>query len=125
MVTTVFSLTNAHRSGPVNDHNLLGLLISLTLSITVFFAAPISGAALNPARDFGPRLFLITVIGNKDAMTWDALIYIIGPIVGAVSGAYVADRIIIFKGGDSVEQERGKEKKGRGRKSSKERLLLE
>lgn len=56
-----------------------GLPIGLTITAVIFSVGPITGAALNPARWFGPAL----VSGN-----WtNAWVYIVAPIAGAVLAA--------------------------------------
>jgi aquaporin TIP len=55
---------------------IAGLAIGLTISIDVFVGGPVTGAAMNPARAFGPEL-----AGN----TWNGWwIYWVGPIAGAL-----------------------------------------
>ena len=67
--------TAIDRRGP----GLGGLVIGLVITMNIFAAGPLTGAAMNPARAFGPEL------AN---MVWDdALVYWIGPIVGAVLAA--------------------------------------
>jgi MIP family channel proteins len=59
-----------------------GLAIGLTISIDVLFGGPLTGAAMNPARAFGPELWS----GN-----WgEGWIYYLGPVLGALlaSGVY-------------------------------------
>lgn len=56
-----------------------GLPIGLTITAIIFSAGPITGAALNPARWFGPAL----VSGDWN----NALLYIFAPIVGAMVAA--------------------------------------
>jgi MIP family channel proteins len=61
---------------------IAGLAIGLTITIDVFVGGPLTGAAMNPARAFGPEL----VSGN-----WgEAWIYYVGPVLGALiaSGVY-------------------------------------
>jgi aquaporin TIP len=59
--------------------SIAGLAIGLTISIDVLFGGPLTGAAMNPARAFGPEL-----IGNFWGSAW---IYYVGPALGAVVAA--------------------------------------
>lgn len=57
------------------------IAIGATIGLENIFAAPISGASMNPARSLGPA-----IVSN----TWHAQwIYVVGPIVGALIAAYV------------------------------------
>ena len=58
---------------------IAGLAIGLTISIDVFVGGPVTGAAMNPARAFGPEL-----AGNIWTGWW---IYWVGPIAGALVAA--------------------------------------
>jgi len=54
-----------------------------------------SGYAINPARDFGPRLFGL-VVGTKglfDGLYW-LVVPIIGPLVGGVVGVFAYDLLV-------------------------------
>lgn len=64
-------------------------VIGLTVAMDVLLGGPFTGAALNPARAFGPAL----VSGHwaNHAIFW------IGPIVGAVLGAQVYERWLLGK----------------------------
>ena len=67
--------TAIDRRGP----SLGGLMIGLVIVMDIMAGGPLTGAAMNPARAFGPEL------AN---MVWDdALVYWIGPIIGAVLAA--------------------------------------
>ncbi|GAB2212619.1 hypothetical protein Droror1_Dr00020596 [Drosera rotundifolia] len=72
-------------SGVATDNRaigeLAGLAVGATVLLNVMFAGPISGASMNPARSIGPA-----IIWRHYKGLW---IYIVGPIVGAVSGAWV------------------------------------
>lgn len=58
-----------------------GFGIGLTLFFAIMVAGPLTGAALNPARAFGPALM---------SGTWTAhAVWWIGPILGAVAAAFV------------------------------------
>jgi glycerol uptake facilitator protein len=81
--------------------NLGAIVIGFgVMAIGMSFGAN-SGYAINPARDFGPRLFtwmagwgdsaLPGVQGNLDAYWW---VPIVAPIIGAVIGAFIYDFLI-------------------------------
>lgn len=60
---------------------IAGLAIGLTITIDVFVGGPVTGAAMNPARAFGPE-----VAGNVWTGWW---IYWVGPIAGALVASLV------------------------------------
>lgn len=61
------------------------LAIGGTVLLDAMFAGPISGASMNPARSFGPALA---------SDTWSHLwVYIAGPIIGAVLGAFIYELV--------------------------------
>lgn len=64
-----------------------GLVIGLTISIGILATGAVSGAALNPARWFGPAL-----VGGY----WDNLwIWIVGPILGGVLAGVLQNDILL------------------------------
>ena len=64
-----------------------GLAIGLTISIDVLMGGPLTGAAMNPARAFGPEL-----IGNVWSQGW---IYYVGPVLGALVAAFGYDYLYL------------------------------
>jgi glycerol uptake facilitator protein len=73
---------------------------SIVAGIGMSFGAN-TGYAINPARDFGPRLFAwaagwgdIAMPGNYGNVDWYFWIPIVAPIVGAIIGALVYDFFI-------------------------------
>lgn len=58
---------------------IAGLAIGLTISIDVLMAGPVTGAAMNPARAFGPEL-----VAGRWPSAW---IYWLGPAVGGLVAA--------------------------------------
>ena len=62
-----------------------GLAIGLTISIDVLIGGGLTGAAMNPARAFGPEL-----AGNHWADAW---IWYVGPAAGAVIAATVYEML--------------------------------
>jgi aquaporin TIP len=58
---------------------IAGLAIGLTISIDVLMGGPLTGAAMNPARAFGPQLW--------SGMWGEGWIYYLGPVLGALLAA--------------------------------------
>jgi MIP family channel proteins len=59
--------------------SIAGLAIGLTITMDILIGGPLTGAAMNPARSFGPAL-----IQN----VWDDFwVWYVGPVVGAVLAA--------------------------------------
>jgi aquaporin Z len=56
--------------------SIAGLAIGLTITIDVLMGGPLTGAAMNPARAFGPQL-----VGNSWTDGW---IYYVGPVAGGL-----------------------------------------
>ena len=84
VVLTFFLLTVILATA--TNHKLVGhnaaLAVGGTIALDGLFAAPISGASMNPARSFGPAL----VSGQLGAY-W---IYVVGPFAGALFAVAVA-----------------------------------
>src|SRR3954463_11530588 len=59
--------------------SIAGLAIGLTITIDVFMGGPLTGAAMNPARAFGPEL-----VQNFWGNAW---VYYAGPAVGGLIAA--------------------------------------
>ena len=64
-----------------------GFAIGLTLLFAMMIGGPFTGAALNPARAFGPAV----ISGNLDSLG----AYFIGPILGALVAAQLWDRVLL------------------------------
>ena len=65
---------------------IAGLPIGMAIVGDIFFAGPATGAAMNPARWFGPAV----IAGDLGS----ALVYIVGPIVGAMVAVFVYDIVM-------------------------------
>jgi aquaporin Z len=59
--------------------SIAGLAIGLTITMDIFMGGPLTGAAMNPARAFGPEL-----VHREWASSW---IWYAGPLVGAAAAA--------------------------------------
>jgi MIP family channel proteins len=67
--------------------SIAGLGIGLTITIDVLMGGPLTGAAMNPARAFGPEL--------ASNFWGDAWIYYVGPCVGALIAAFGYDYLYL------------------------------
>jgi glycerol uptake facilitator protein len=107
LVGLIFAITDG-RNQPVQG-NLNPLIIGfLIFAIGASFGLN-TGYAINPARDFGPRLWIAIVSGGASftSYTW---IPIVAPLLGGVVGAFIYDYTIgkvieakhLGKSGDAV-----------------------
>jgi aquaporin TIP len=77
-----------------------GFGIGIVLLFDILFGGPLTGAAMNPARAFGPAL-----VGND----WHGhAAYWIGPIFGAALAAIIWAKILLPDGGETREAGKGK-----------------
>ena len=63
--------------------SVAGLVIGLTLTLVHLFGIHFTGTSVNPARSFGPALF---VGGDALANVW---VFIVAPLVGAALAAFI------------------------------------
>jgi len=67
-----------------------GLAIGLTVTLDILFAGPLTGAAMNPARTFGPAVA---------SAHWNHhLVYWIGPMLGGAAAGLVYGNFLIKQG---------------------------
>lgn len=66
-----------------------GFAIGLTISIGIMMGGPLTGAAMNPARWFGPAVV------SQFFDNW--YVYLIGPFLGAVLAGVVYSRVFLDK----------------------------
>jgi glycerol uptake facilitator protein len=74
------------------------LVIGLALGLGVLVLAPVTGAAINPARAFGPLL-----VGDFGGFGDFLLAYVAGPILGALAAAALYTEIVL-KPQERIEQ---------------------
>ena len=85
LVLTIYGVAVDKRSPP----GAIGLAIGVIVIVALLVAGPLTGAALNPARAFGPALV---------AGFWtNQFIYWIGPIIGAVIAGLVYNNLLFGK----------------------------
>ena len=68
---------------------MYGLAIGMTITADILIGGPLTGAAMNPARAFGPALVSGYFVNH--------LVYWIGPIVGGIVGAVTYDKFLLKK----------------------------
>lgn len=108
LVLLVFAIIDLKNTGP--GANLAPFMIGLVVVAIGFTFGTNAGYAINPARDFGPRLWAwiagwdaIALPGNFDWYTSYWWIPIVGPLIGAVIGAVLYDvcisKTVVARGG--------------------------
>jgi MIP family channel proteins len=76
---------------PRAEKSFAGLVIGLALGVGVLGMGALTGAALNPARAFGPAL----ISGEfGSAGTW-LLVYVLGPLVGGALAGFIYTRVVL------------------------------
>lgn len=107
LVGLIFAIVDG-RNQPVQG-NLNPLIIGfLIVAIGASFGLN-TGYAINPARDFGPRLWMAIVSGGASfsANNWYFWIPIVAPLLGGVAGAFIYDFTV-----GKVLEARGLQKSG-------------
>jgi glycerol uptake facilitator protein len=99
LVMLILAITDARNNAPLS--NLAPFIIGLLVVVIGMSLGALSGYAINPARDFGPRL-ASWVTGWSTAMksaggdqgTVYFWVPILGPILGGAIGGYLYDLVI-------------------------------
>jgi MIP family channel proteins len=76
---------------PSSDRAWAPLVIGATLGFVVMVLGPMTGAAVNPARAFGPAL----ISGEFGGAGTFLLAYVLGPVVGALAAAAAYSAIVL------------------------------
>lgn len=99
LVCLICALTDKRNSAPTS--NLGPLLIGFVVTTIGLTFGVNAGYAINPARDFGPRLWTwlsgwgeMALPGSYQQFSWYFWIPIVGPLVGGVIGALIYDQLI-------------------------------
>ncbi|MBE6759867.1 MAG: MIP family channel protein [Ruminococcaceae bacterium] len=83
VLTFVFVIAILGVTSKVENSSIAGLVIGLTLTLVHIFGIHFTGTSVNPARSFGPAIFM-----GGDAMSclW---VFIVAPLIGGALAAVV------------------------------------
>lgn len=98
LALVVFALTDKSNTGAPPSH-MAAVFIGLSVALIISVIGPLTQACLNPARDWGPRLFTALAGWGKVAIPGPngigiVTVYIIAPILGASLGGVVYHGIL-------------------------------
>lgn len=91
LLLLIFAITDERNQPPAN---LAPILIGLVVVAIGMAFGGMHGYAINPARDFGPRLFTVVAGFKNNGLTDGGNVFwvpIVGPIVGGLIGGLVYD----------------------------------
>ena len=77
--------------------NLSPILVGLGVVVIGMSFGSLYGYAINPARDFGPRLVTVLTGYSKNGLTDGSNAFwipIIGPLIGGLIGTFVYDQLV-------------------------------
>jgi glycerol uptake facilitator protein len=92
LLLLIMALTDERNQPP--QANLIPVLVGATVVAIGMSFGGMHGYAINPARDFGPRLFTVVAGFKNNGLTDGAPVFwvpIVGPILGGIIGAAVYD----------------------------------
>jgi glycerol uptake facilitator protein len=88
----IFAIVDERNMPP--GSNLVPIMIGLVVVAIGMSFGGMHGYAINPARDFGPRLFTVAAGFRNNGLTDGSFIFwvpILGPLVGGLVGGFVYD----------------------------------
>ena len=92
LLLMILAITDEYNSPP--EGNVMPLFIGLIVVAVGISFGGLHGYAINPARDFGPRLFTVVAGFRNNGLTDGSAVFwvpIVGPIIGGLIGAAVYD----------------------------------
>jgi len=100
LASIVFAMTHPSRKTQQEDNhiNIVPFVVGGTVFSLINTLAPYTQCGMNPARDFGPRI-VASLAGWNNVAFQDCWVYIVGPVIGALAGATLIDKVL-FKAVD-------------------------
>ncbi len=92
LILMIFAITDERNQAP--GANMAPLMVGLVVVVIGMGFGGMHGYAINPARDFGPRLFAAVAGFKNNGLTDGPMLFwvpIVGPILGGILGAAVYD----------------------------------
>jgi glycerol uptake facilitator protein len=95
LAATAFFVTHPSQSKKKKKNKLpVPVVMGGTVFSLINWLAPYTQAGMNPARDFGPRLVAFAA-GWTDIAFQGSWLYILAPLVGAILGAGLVDKVLL------------------------------
>ena len=95
LLLMIFAITDERNMPP--GSNLTPLMVGLIVVVIGMAFGGMHGYAINPARDFGPRLFTVVAGFRNNGLTDGSMVWwvpIAGPLLGGVLGGGLYDLVI-------------------------------
>ncbi len=97
LMMTILAVGDDQNGAPKG--HMSAILVGIVIAVIGASLGPLTGFAMNPARDFGPKTFAFLAGWGKVAYTGGLAnpyfwVPILGPIVGAQVGAIIYDKVI-------------------------------
>ncbi len=94
LLLMIFAITDERNQPPAN---LGPIMVGLVVVVIGMAFGGMHGYAINPARDFGPRLFTVVAGFKNNGLTDGSNVFwvpIVGPIIGGLIGGFTYDALI-------------------------------
>src|ERR1700733_4193058 len=92
LLLMIFAITDERNTPP--GSNMTPLMVGLVVVVIGMAFGGMHGYAINPARDFGPRLMTVAAGFKNNGLTDGSMVFwipIVGPLVGGLLGGAVYD----------------------------------
>ncbi|MEQ2466055.1 MIP/aquaporin family protein [Niallia hominis] len=96
LMLVIYSVTDSDNEGAPSG-GLAAIVIGLTVAVCGLSFGTLTGFAMNPARDFGPRLFTMIAGWGTEALgphVYGLIVPIFGPILGAIAAGFIYFKLI-------------------------------